>query len=147
MVFHWPLRRFVIAASLIGVAGSTISIGLLIKAQYRVIQKPYCQEALQLLQNNSIAMELIGRPIEIKRPDVIDKNQIFGTLRTDINVPFVGSNKSGLLHIEADRKFAEQDWSVKRLEIRFNDIPEKLLIAYKRNEDNQNIDLYEKKDK
>src|SRR5699024_10624290 len=135
MVFRFPLNRYVITASLIGVAGSAISIGMLVKAQYRVVQKPYCTKALELLERNQVAMELIGKPIQIQRPDLIDKSQRFEALLTDINVPFEGAHKSGNLHIEADRLTVEDEWDVKKLEIRFSNMPDKLLIVYRRKDE------------
>src|SRR6218665_3611222 len=133
MVFRYPLNRFVITAGVIGMSGSIIGIILLRRAQYRVLKKPYCKKALDQLQQNLTAVELIGKPIEIVRPDVIDKKQIFGATITDINLPFKGSKKSGMLHIIADRKSIvcegpnntkieklEDEWNIKRLELRFD---------------------------
>lgn len=104
MVFHWPLNRFVITASTIGMVGSSVCIGLLINSQYKVLKKPYCQLALEELQKNQAALNLIGAPIQINRPDLIDKSQKFEASFTDIKVPFEGSKKKGMLHLVADRK-------------------------------------------
>lgn len=79
-------------------------------------------------------MDLIGKPIKINRPDLIDKSQLFGALLTDISVPFEGANKSGSLQIEADRPTTEDEWSVRKLSLRFANVPEKMLIVYRRKE-------------
>lgn len=79
-------------------------------------------------------MDLIGKPIKINRPDLIDKSQQFGALFTNINVPFEGAKKSGNLQIEADRPTTEDEWSVQKLSIRFSNVPEKMLIVYRRKE-------------
>ena len=135
MIFRIPLNRYVITASLIGMGGSTIGIAMLMKAQYRVLAKPYCTQALELLEANQLAVDLIGKPIKISRPDLIDKSQHFGSLLTDIVIPFTGAHKSGNLRIEADRATVENEWSVKKLEIKFPNMSDKLLIVYRRKED------------
>ena len=160
MIFRFAPNRYVITAAVIGMAGSGISIALLMRAQRRVLevtsngqlfglptfnpidnfslnptQKPYCSQALELLERNDLVTDLIGKPIKINRPDLIDKSQQFGALFTDIRVPFEGANKSGNLHIEADRPTTEDEWSVRKLSIRFANVPEKLLIVYRRKEE------------
>ncbi|KAH9391048.1 hypothetical protein TYRP_006640 [Tyrophagus putrescentiae] len=135
MIFRFAPNRYVITAAVIGMAGSGISIALLMRAQRRVLEKPYCSQALELLERNDLVTDLIGKPIKINRPDLIDKSQQFGALFTDIRVPFEGANKSGNLHIEADRPTTEDEWSVRKLSIRFANVPEKLLIVYRRKEE------------
>ena len=172
MIFKIPMNRLVITASLVGVVGASVCHGLNIRAQYRVLKKQYCLKATELIKNNQTAMDLIGEPWELLRPKMVDKEQIFGQDLIDINVPFRGDKKNGLLHIIAQTftpinddeapqvkindkdKLKDEDkgsiytdlveddikdisdgdnrqWLIKRLEIRFNDIPDKLLLVYK----------------
>lgn len=135
MVFHWPLNRFVIIASGIGVVGSSACLFQLRRSQYQVLQRPYCKLALDLLEKNSAAIDLIGTPIKLMPPDLIEKSNRFEDLEIDLSVPLEGSKKSADLRIFADRNTIEDDWSIKRLEMQIKNF-NKLLIVYKRNDVN-----------
>lgn len=131
MVSGVPMSRLVMTASAIGIVGSVTCIGLVLRSQYKVLGQPYCVDAFQVLEKNKVAMELIGTPIRIRRPEVIDKRQIFGPLLTDIKVPFSGSKQSGQLHIIAKRATEADAWTIERLECQLEQIANKKLIVYK----------------
>lgn len=115
----------------IGIIGSGTCILLVFRSQYKVLKQPYCVEAFQKLEKNKVAMELIGSPIQMLRPEVIDKKQIFDTLLTDIKVPFKGHKQSGELHILAKRATEKDEWTIERLECQLEQIKNKKLIVYK----------------
>lgn len=134
MVFHWPLRRFVIIASSIGVIGSAACLIQLRKSQYDFLKRPYCKLAFDILEKNTYATDIIGTPIRFIPPDLIDKSNMFQDLEVDFSVPLEGSKKSAALRVFADRGNIDEEWSIKRLEMRIKNF-NKLLIVYKRKPD------------
>ncbi|XP_075677065.1 uncharacterized protein LOC113793754 [Dermatophagoides pteronyssinus] len=141
-----PLNRYVITASALGVVGSTICIITLKYSQYSVLRKPFCAMAIEEINRNEAALRLVGEPVKIQPPDLVDKqrNRV-GQDQADFWLPFQGSKRNGLLHIEADRiEQKNQDnngndndngWQLKRIEMKLNDMPDKLLIVYKQKND------------
>lgn len=133
-LMSWPTHRYILTASFMGVAGSSICLAALISRENQILKKDYTVHALELLENNEAAMQVIGPPINFNRPSLTDKSNVFGTLQVDFKLPIQGSKKSGLLHIVADRNTYEQ-WIIEKLEVKFNDIQDKLFIVYKKKEE------------
>ncbi|OTF74286.1 hypothetical protein BLA29_010002 [Euroglyphus maynei] len=140
-ILRLPLNRYVITASAIGVVGSSICIFTLKYSQYSVLRKPFCTMAIEEMNRNQVALRLVGEPLKIQPPDLVDKQRnLVGLNRADFWLPFQGSKRSGILHIEADRieqsdNINDDDdgdgWQLKRIEMKLNDMPDKLLIVYK----------------
>ena len=118
-------------AGVIGLVGAGISLVLVKKARDKVLEQSYCIKAFQVLEQNRSAMDLIGSPLKKYRIDLSDNNNCFEGLSTRIKVPFRGSKRRGDLFVWADRQHIHSDWTLRRLEIIFDDIKDKKVIVYK----------------
>ena len=142
-----PLNRYVITASAIGVIGSTICIVALKYTQYSILKRPFCTMAIEQVNRNEAALRLVGEPLKIQPPNLVDKqrNRV-GTNHADFWLPFHGTKRNGALHIEAEYRIENKTnnnndgnadchdndgWQLKRLEMKLDDMPDKLLIVYK----------------
>lgn len=121
---------------LVGCAGfGGIFVGTVCLYFYKKLQKqfqdlPFHNRALTLLKSNSMAMEIIGRPIKLlgvepgdKRNNYIDP---YGNGR--LRIPLEGRKLSGALYVWAtaeknvsNEDMKHSDWTVDRLEFKTTD--------------------------
>ena len=118
-------------AGLIGLVGAGVSLIIVNKTRDRVFKEDYYIKALQVLQQNKRAMDLIGPPLKKYRIDLSDRYNCFEPLSTRIKMQFKGTKRRGDLLIWADRQLTQNEWTLRRLEIIFDDIKDKKVIVYK----------------
>ena len=124
-------------AGIIGLCGAGVSIVLVNRTRDRVFKEDYCIKAFKVLEQNTSAMSMIGSPLKKYRIDFSDQNNnCFESLSTRLKVPFKGTKRSGDLFVWAERQTNQSDWTLKRLEIIFDDIKDKKVIVFK-NENNE----------
>lgn len=134
-----PTNRYIITAALIGVVGSSTCIGALKYSQYSILKRPFYTIAIEELSKNKAAIDIIGE-FHVNPPDLVDKtkNKI-GKNEVDFWVPFNGSKQNGNLRIIAKQveNNSSTEWILERMEMKLNNIPDKLVIVYKRKELNK----------
>ena len=129
--YNYHLADLTGLAAFLGLVGGTVALVFLNHKRTAITRQPYFTKAFVTLRQNQPAVQLIGEPIYAKKIDLSDDYHVFSPHEVKVKVPFKGSQKKGDLFIWANRECASEDWTLRKLEIIFNDLRDKKVIVYR----------------
>jgi len=125
-------------AGFVGIVGAGVSLVMVNKTRGKIGKQEYYVKAFEVLEQNKTAMDLIGPPITKFRVDLSDaQHNCFEPNFTLMKVPFRGTRRKGNLFVWADKHHSLNNWTIRRLEIIFDDIKDKKVIVYKNPNENE----------
>lgn len=110
-----------------GVAGGAVASGILYLAytrhQFLLRREPYFRKALNVLEGNTRAVDMLGKPIKVKNINLLSKEVVLEEDKVNMAIPIRGSIACGLLHVKAHRE-SRQQWIVDKIALTIKDDPE-----------------------
>ncbi|KAI1278734.1 hypothetical protein HDE_14199 [Halotydeus destructor] len=128
------LSSYVGVAAFGGIAVGIMGLMATSARRRKLTNLPFRDEALKILYQNKIAMELLGEPIGLKAIDASDATANYAN--DDVGqlfLPMKGTKNSGTLFVKANK--LGTNWSVNRVELSLDgDLKSRTFLIYKSQE-------------
>lgn len=113
---------------------ATVTMGLIArsKIESNIKNNPVCKEVLKLVRLNPAAVTLLGEPIKTCSIDIDDrKNNNVQDNDAHFAIPLKGPKQKGTVYFSATRLSKEASWTLTKVELEVENVPDKRLIIKK----------------